>query len=165
MHRYSSLFIISVMLTTPQTFKDSSSYEYYPESNTSYFIMLAHNIRGRCWWDGGRGWSFPPVFHYISLPCDRWQQRGSLIECCQSWKCTWSKGVGLNSSMWNKWQTLAFLDVYWMFMETSQCIWAQWGGGWCISAVGIVTVGQFCWRRFWLVQHAAFCSLPMKMYG
>ena len=27
---------------------------------------------------GTRGWTFPPVFHYMLLPCDRWQQSGGL---------------------------------------------------------------------------------------
>jgi len=29
-------------------------YEGDSESNTSYCIMLAHNVRGGCWWDGSR---------------------------------------------------------------------------------------------------------------
>ena len=46
-----------------------------------YFNMLAYDIRGgRCWWYSSRGWTFPPVFHYISLPCDRWQQSGTLTQ-------------------------------------------------------------------------------------
>jgi hypothetical protein len=32
-----------------------------PESNASYFIMLSHDVRGRCWWYGSRGWTFPPI--------------------------------------------------------------------------------------------------------
>jgi len=35
--------------------------------NAFYVTMLAHNIRGRCWWYGSRGWIFPPMFHYILL--------------------------------------------------------------------------------------------------
>jgi hypothetical protein len=31
------------------------------ESNASYFIMLAHDSRGGCWWHGSRGWTFPPI--------------------------------------------------------------------------------------------------------
>jgi len=29
------------------------------------FILLACDVRGRCWWYGSGGWSFPPVFHYL----------------------------------------------------------------------------------------------------
>ena len=48
-----------------------------PEINTYYFIMLANNVRGRCWWYSSKGWTFPPVFHYILLPCNEWQQRAA----------------------------------------------------------------------------------------
>ena len=47
------------------------------KSYASYVIMLAHNIRGRCWQYGGRGWTFSPIFCCILLSRDRWQQRGT----------------------------------------------------------------------------------------
>ena len=62
-------------------------YEGCSKSNASYFIVLAHNIRGRCWWYGSRGRTFPPVSHYLLLPWDRWKQRGSLTEWHLTWKC------------------------------------------------------------------------------
>ena len=71
--------------------------------------MLAHNVRGRCWWYGSRNWTFPPICHYMLLPSDRWQQRGSLIKWYLTWKCIWSKGVLLNSSMQNK---MAPIDIH-----------------------------------------------------
>ena len=37
------------------------------ESNVSYFIVLAHNVRGRFWRDGSRGLTFPATFCYILL--------------------------------------------------------------------------------------------------
>ena len=77
-------------------------YEGCSESNASHFIMLAHNVRGGCWWPGSRGWSFPPIFHYILFPCDRWQQRGSLTKWCLTQTCFWSIGVSWNSSVWKK---------------------------------------------------------------
>jgi len=49
-------------------------YKLCSKSNASYFIMLALDFRGRCWWYGSRDWSLPPTFHYIN----RWQQKGSL---------------------------------------------------------------------------------------
>ena len=64
-------------------------YEDCCESKVSYFIMLAHKSRGRYWWDGSRGWTFPPIFHCILLLCDRWQQRGSLTE----WHLTYDTKV------------------------------------------------------------------------
>ena len=97
--------------------------------------MLAQDIRGRYWRYGSRGWTFPPIFHYIFLLCDKWQQRGSLTKWHLIWECRWSKGVSLNSSMWKKWHPLTFIDACWTFVETKQWMWAQWGGGWCVSTV------------------------------
>ena len=31
----------------------------------SYSVMLAHHVRGRCWWYGSRGWTFLPTLHCI----------------------------------------------------------------------------------------------------
>ena len=53
--------------------------------------MLAHDIRSRCWWFYSRGWTFLPVFHYILLLCDWWQQRKILTKRCLTWKCVWKK--------------------------------------------------------------------------
>ena len=86
-----------------------------------------HHTRCRCRWDGNRGWTFPPIFHYMLLPCDRWQQRGSLTERSLTWKYIWNKDVSLNSSMGKKWYPLTFTDACWTFMETKQRMWAQWG--------------------------------------
>jgi len=68
------------------------TYESCCESNASYLMMLAHELRGRCWCNGRRGWTFPAVSHYMLLPCDRWQQRRGLTEQCLTWKSIWSKG-------------------------------------------------------------------------
>ena len=38
------------------------SYEGRSEINASYFIMLAHDVRGEYCWYGSRGWTFPPIF-------------------------------------------------------------------------------------------------------
>ena len=78
------------------------NYEGCSESNASYIIMLAHDIRGGCWWYGNRGWIFSLVFCYTLLLCDSWHQRGSLTEWCLAWKCVWNKGVSLNFSMQKK---------------------------------------------------------------
>ena len=94
--------------------------------------MLAHNL------NSSRGWIFPAICHYILSLCDRWQQSGSLTKCCLMWKRVWSKGVSLNSTTWKKLYPLTFINTYWRFMEIKQWIWAQWCGGWCLSAVGVV---------------------------
>ena len=73
---------------------------------TPDFITLAHDGRCRHWRYGSWGWTFPPIFHYIFLLCDRWQQGGSLTEWCLTWKCLWSNHVEWNSSMWKKWHPL-----------------------------------------------------------
>jgi hypothetical protein len=31
------------------------------KNNGSYFILLVHDVRGECWWDGSRGWTFLPI--------------------------------------------------------------------------------------------------------
>ena len=91
-------------------------------------ILLFWWIDG-CWWYVSTVWTFLPIFCYILLLQDRQQQRGSLTEWCLTWKGEWSKGVELNSSMWEKWHPLMFTDIYWTFMETNQWMWAQWGVG------------------------------------
>ena len=112
--------------------------------------MLACNIRDGCWRYGSREWSFPAIFHYILLLCDRWRQKGSLTQRCLTWKCVWRKGVSLNSSVWKKWHPLIFSDTCWTSMKTKQWMWAQWGGGWCISAAVTATVDHLHWYRFFL---------------
>ena len=53
------------------------------KSNASCFIVLAHNIRGRCWWYGSRSWTFP-----INIP----------LYCVAEWQIAaegvvWPNGV------------------------------------------------------------------------
>ena len=74
------------------------------------------------------GLNLPTISHYILLPWDRWQQRGSLTKWCLTWKSVWSKGVELNSSMQEKLHLLTFIDACWTFKETKQWMWAvrQW---------------------------------------
>jgi len=106
-------------------------YEGRSESNASDFMMLALYVRGGCLWYGSRGWTFPTTFRYILVPCDRWQQRGSLKTWHLTWKCRWSKGASLNSSMWHP---LTFIDACWVIVETKQCMWAQWEWVVCFSS-------------------------------
>ena len=60
---------------------------------------------------------------------------------------------------------LTFSDACWMFMETKQWMWAQWGGGWCISAEVIAAVGRFHLDWFLWTWHAGSCSLMVKMHS
>ena len=111
----------------------TATYTYCSQSTAFYFIMLAPDIRGGCWWYISRDWIFPPIIHYILLLCDRWQQRDSLTKWHLTRKCVWRKGASLSSSMWKKLHPLTFTDTCWMFMETRQWMWAQWGDEWCVS--------------------------------
>jgi len=61
-----------------------------------------------------------------------------------------------------KWHLLTFINACWMFTETRQWVWAQWGGGRCVSAVVTVTVGHLCWCRFLWVWRADSYSLLTK---
>ena len=47
-----------------------------------------------------------------------------------------------NPSCGKKWHTLTCISICWTFMEIKQWMWAQWGSGWCVSAV--VTV---MWKK------------------
>ena len=67
-----------------------------------------------CWRDGSNGWAFPPICCYILFLCDARQQRGSLTEWQLTWKCVWSKGLSLNSSMWKK---MAPIDIPWCLLN------------------------------------------------
>ena len=63
-------------------------YECCSKSNASYFIILAHGVRGRCWCYSSRGWSCMTISCCILWLCDRWQQRGSLTKWHLTCKCT-----------------------------------------------------------------------------
>ena len=75
------------------------------ERNCSYVIMLAHGIRGGCWW---YCWTFSPISRYILLPWDRRQQRNNLTEWYLTWKCLWSK-KGANEFLHAKKKTAPFV--------------------------------------------------------
>ena len=76
--------------------------------NNTRCTIVAHDIRGRWWWYGSRGWIFPLISYYLLLPCDRWQ-RGSQTKWCL--------------------HPLTFIDTFWMFMEAKQWMWPRWGSG------------------------------------
>ena len=127
--------------------------------------MLAHDIRSRSWCYGSWDWTVLPIFHYVLLPCNRWQQRGSLIKWHLTWSAYETKVCHWNSSVWKKWHPLTYTDSCWPLMETKQSLLAQWGSGWCASASVTVTVCHLCWSWFLQVQNAGFCSSLVKMHS
>ena len=125
-------------------------------------MMLAHDVRGTCWWDGSRGWTFPPVFHYMLL-CNWWQQRSSQTNCCLIWKCIWSKGVSLKSSMKQKSHPLTFTD-------TCEHLWRPNSG--CVHSEVVGGVFQKWWQWQWVTftganfyELAGSCASLMKIHG
>jgi len=89
--------------------------------------MLVHTGDG-CQWYGSRGWTFPTniLLHAVAV----WQmtaegQSDRMVPDMEVHK----KGVLLNSSMQKK-IAPTYPNVCW----TKQCMLAQWGSGWCISA-------------------------------
>jgi len=97
--------------------------------------MLAHDLRDGCWWYGCRGWSFPPIFCFILLLCDGWQQRVSLAK----WYLTGKQRYVIEFlHEEKKSHSLTFINTWWRFMENKEWTWTKWGSGWCISAVAAV---------------------------
>ena len=80
-------------------------YEGCSESKISNFVMLAHSVRAGCWY-GSRGWTIPLILCYLLLPCDRWQQRGSLKNVIwhesahEAKMCHWIPPCGKSSTHW-----------------------------------------------------------------
>ena len=99
--------------------------------------------------DDSRDWTFLPKFSYIFLLCDRWQQRSSLTQWCLTWKCTWGKGVSLNSFMWKK---TAHVNIHWHLLNING-----------EPAMDVSTVrwwvGHFSssWQRQWVTSTGADC--------
>ena len=55
--------------------------------------------------------------------------RGAVWQWCLMWKCVWSEGEELNSSVQKIRHPLTFIDNCWMFMETNKWMLVQWGCG------------------------------------
>ena len=95
--------------------------------------MLAHDIRGGCWWYGSRGWTFPPIFTHVVV----WQMAAeghpdtmaSDMEVHMKQRC-WIEFLHAE-----KMHPLTFINICWMFMETKQWMCAEWGSVWYISAM------------------------------
>ena len=98
---------------------------------TSCSITLAHDIRGGCWWDSSRGWTFSSVSHYMLLLCDRWQQTDRMVSDMevhvrQAWN--W---ILLCRKSCTHWHSSMFGEHLWR--PNSGCGIVR--GGWCISTV------------------------------
>jgi len=109
------------------------------KSNAFYYIMLVHKVRGRHYWHGRICWIFPPIFHVAvrQTSADRhsWQNsvwHGSTYEAkiCNSIPSFRKK---------KKMHPFTLISTCWTFVETKQWMWAQWGSGWSIPAVVMVT--------------------------
>lgn len=106
------------------------------ESTPFYLIMLAHDIRGGCWWYGNRGWTFPATqvvaMGQMAAEWHSWQSaiwHGSEYEV---------KGWNLNSSMKKNgihWHSLTLSEHFWRSdSESEHCEalggtfhqWRQW---------------------------------------
>ena len=88
------------------------------ESKAPIFLMLVRNIICGCWY-GSRGWTFLSRFHYMLLLRYKWQQKGSLTKWRLIWKCIWSKGVPLNSSLWKE------NGIHWYLSTLAEHLWRQ----------------------------------------
>jgi len=91
---------------------------------------------------GCRGQTYIPL-HCCSVTDD---SRGAV------WKNgVWHRSVDevtVNSSIRKISHPLTFIDALCKFMETKYWMWAQWTGGWCVSAVTTVTDSHLHWWRF-----------------
>jgi len=84
---------------------------------------------------GSRGGTFPPIFFYMLLPCDRWQQKGSLtkwvsdMEACKKQRCV-SKFLCM--------ENVAPIDIHCRLValhkHSAVDMRAQRGGVWCVLA-------------------------------
>ena len=87
-------------------------YKGCSKSNTSYFIMSAHNIRD---YVGCMAVEVEPFQQYSTTfcCCDKWQLKDSQTAWCQTWKCGWSKSEKLTFSTQEKWHPVTFVHACW----------------------------------------------------
>lgn len=125
-------------------------YNSCSKSNASYFILLAP-IRGGCWNYSSLSWTFPPIFHYVSLLSDRWQLRGSLTEWCMMWKWYWNPSRQNNGRHCH---SLTLAECWWR--STSGCEHGVAGGG-------ALQQSYQCWERQAALQAATNGHHTMKL--
>jgi len=123
-------------------------YEGCSESNVSlffsfsfsFFFLLAHNLRGRCSWDGSRGWTFLPVSHYILLLYDRWQQRG----CVTYW--IWHR-ICMKQRCWIGFLHAEKKCTHWHSWMLTEHLWRQ--NSECEHSEAMGGAFQQWWQRQW----------------
>ena len=98
---------------------------------------------------------------YILLPCDRWQQRGSLTEKCLTWKRIMKQRC---VSEFPHVEKMAHIDSHQHLLNVSgnQTVDVS-TVRWCISAAEIATVGHLHCCRLLPAWHAG-CSWWVKMW-
>ena len=160
------MFIIIFSFKSVFSFK-SWKYAGCSERNASCVMMLACNVRGKWWWYSSRGWLFPPIFSYISLLCDRWQQRGALTRWHLTEKHIWSQGVVFGSFMQKKIAPTdihrCLLNVYRdqaLDISTVRCLMVCFSSG--DSSMKDKPRSRQLWR-FLGALYTGSCSLLMKM--
>ena len=141
------------------TFNFSLKYKGYSKSNAFHFITLAHYVG-----------EMVVEVEYTNIPSHFvavWQMvaEGKPDKMVSDMGVHMKQRCGTEFLWWKKWHPLTFMDACWIFMDTKQWMWAQWGSGWCISAVVTATVGHLYWYRFLQAHHAGSCSSPAKMHS
>ena len=105
-------------------------YEGCHKSSTYYFVMLAHKIRGRCWWYGSRGWIFLLILLYMLLLCEKssrgtiWQNgiwHGSMCmkEVCMMKVCMMEVCMNVCGTEFLHALKMAASDIHWHLMDIS----------------------------------------------
>ena len=137
-------------------------YESCSKSNASYVMMLAHHVRGRWWWYGSTGWTFPPVFHYI-IAMRQMAAEGHSDKVAPDMEVDIKQRcviellhVEKNGTYWHSLMLSENLS-----RPNSGC--EQWGDGWCISAVAAVS--HLCWCGFLWAQHVDSCLAPAETHS
>ena len=92
--------------------------------------MLAHKIRGRCWWYGSRGWIFLLILLYMLLLCEKssrgtiWQNgiwHGSMCmkEVCMMKVCMMEVCMNVCGTEFLHALKMAASDIHWHLMDIS----------------------------------------------
>ena len=131
-------------------------YEGCSKSNASHFIMLVHDVRGKCWWYGSR-LIFPSniPLYFVAM----WWMTGG----------GWSDRMASDMEMSLKQrcvteflyaEKITPIDIHQHLLNVDM---STVRGGWCISAMATATVSHLHWCRFLWACHAHSWSLLVKM--
>jgi len=130
-------------------------YKNCSESNASYPMMMAHNISQMLmvWQESLNLLTNMPLYFVVV-----WQMaaegQSNRMEVCMKWWC-----VNEFLQIEKKWHPLTFINACWMFIETTQWMWAHPHHGWWVSAeaIAMFQMAMYCyhtkkWRVSWLTQ-------------